>query len=441
MARTVRRPAGLHGTVRVPGDKSVSHRTALLGALASGPTKVRRFLTSEDCRATLDCLRALGVEWRLEEEEPGVGTLELAGVGLRGLAEPPDVLDARNSGTTLRLLSGLLAGQPFLSIITGDDSLRSRPVGRVVEPLRLMGAELLARDGDRLPPLAVRGGSLRGIRYRLPVASAQVKSAILLAGLFAEGETVVEEPLPTRDHTERLLRAMGADVRRDGSEVRLEPPQSLFSVETEVPGDVSAAAFWLVAAAVHPEAEVLLPGVGVNPTRTGLLDVLSMMGADLDVGEQRVVGEEPVADIVVRSSRLEGVEVGGELVPRLIDEAPALAVAAAFARGRTVVRDAAELRVKESDRIATLAAQLGRLGAAVEERPDGFVIEGGRGLCGAPVSGGGDHRLTMALAVAGLLAEGETTVEDEEAVAVSYPAFWRDLQQIGDCWDGECQDG
>jgi 3-phosphoshikimate 1-carboxyvinyltransferase len=395
--------------------------------------RVRRFLTSEDCRATLDCLRALGVEWRLEEEAPGVGTLELAGVGLGGLSEPPDVLDTRNSGTALRLLSGLLAGQPFLSVLTGDDSLRSRPVGRVVEPLRLMGAELLARDGDRLPPLAVRGGSLRGIRYRLPVASAQVKSAILLAGLFAEGETVVEEPMPTRDHTERLLRAMGADLRRDGSEVRLEPPQSLSAVDTEVPGDVSAAAFWLVAAAVHPEAEIHLPAVGLNPTRTGLLDVLSMMGADLDVGEQRIVGEEPVADIVISSSRLDGVEVGGELIPRLIDEAPALAVAAAFARGRTVVRDAAELRVKESDRISTLTAQLRRLGAAIDERPDGFVIEGGRGLCGARVSGGGDHRLTMALAVAGLLAEGETTVEDEEAVAVSYPGFWRDHQQIGGC--------
>jgi 3-phosphoshikimate 1-carboxyvinyltransferase len=433
MERTLERPARLQGTIHVPGDKSVSHRTALLGALASGPMRVRRFLTAEDCRATLDCLRALGVEWRLEEEAPGVGTLELAGVGLGGLSEPSDVLDVRNSGTALRLLAGVLAGQPFTSVVTGDDSLRSRPVGRVVEPLRLMGATLLARDSDRLAPLTVRGGSLRGIQYRLPVASAQVKSAVLLAGLFAEGETVVEEPVATRDHTERLLRAMGADIRREGPGVRLEPPSSLSAVEMEVPGDLSAAAFWLVAAAVHPDAEVILPGVGVNPTRTGLLDVLSMMGAALDVGEQRIVGEEPVADIVVRSSRLQGVEVEGELIPRLIDEAPALAVAAAFAEGRTVVRDAAELRVKESDRIATLTAQLRRLGVAIEERPDGFVIEGGRAMRGARVSGGGDHRLTMALAVAGLLAEGETTVEDGDAVVVSYPGFWRDLRQIGGC--------
>jgi 3-phosphoshikimate 1-carboxyvinyltransferase len=265
------------------------------------------------------------------------------------------------------------------------------------------------------------------------VASAQVKSAVLLAGLFAEGEVVVEEPLPTRDHTERLLRAMGTDLRREGPGVRLEPPSSLSPVELEVPGDLSAAAFWLVAAAVHPEAELVLPKVGVNPTRTGLLDVLSMMGATLDVGEQRMVGEEPVADITVRSSRLRGVEVGGELIPRLIDEVPALAVAAAFAEGRTVVRDAAELRVKESDRIAALTRQLRRLGVTIEERPDGFVIEGGRGLRGARVSGAGDHRLTMALAVAGLLAEDETTVEDGEAVTVSYPGFWEDLQQMSGC--------
>ncbi|OGO53230.1 MAG: 3-phosphoshikimate 1-carboxyvinyltransferase [Chloroflexi bacterium RBG_16_68_14] len=433
MERTLRRPARLQGTVRVPGDKSISHRAALLGALATGPTSVRRFLAADDCLATLDCLRALGVEWRLREKAPGVASLEVVGAGLRGLREPADVLDARNSGTTLRLLAGVLAGQPFTSVLTGDHSLRSRPVDRIVEPLRLMGAQLFARDGDRRPPLAIRGGQLRGIRYRLPVASAQVKSAVLLAGLFAEGETVVEEPVATRDHTERLLIAMGADLRREGPGLRLRPPSSLSSLDLEVPGDLSAAAFWLVAGTVHPEAEIVLPAVGVNPTRTGLLDVLAMMGATIDVGEQRMVGEEPVADITVRSSSLRGVEVAGELLPRLIDEVPALAVAAAFAEGRTVVRDAAELRVKESDRIAALTAQLRRLGATIEEQPDGFVIEGGRGLQGARVTGGGDHRLTMALAVAGLLAEGETTVEDGDAVAISYPGFWQDLERVGGC--------
>ena len=402
----------------------------MLGALASGRSTVRRFLVSEDTQSTLSCLRALGIDCRLEEEGQGVATLAISGVGLRGLREPDDVLDAGNSGTTLRLISGLLAGQPFLSVLTGDASLRSRPVDRVIEPLRRMGAQLQARDNDRLPPLTIRGGGLRAIRYRLPVPSAQVKSAVLLAGLFAEEETIIEEPVATRDHTERMLRAMGADVRREGPGVRLDPPSELSALDLEVPGDMSAAAFWLVAAAVHPDAEITLSKVGVNPTRAGLLDVLSRMGADIDIGEQRLAGEEPVADITVRGSQLEGIEVAGDMIPRLIDELPALAVAATFARGRTVVRDAAELRVKETDRIAAITTQLRLLGATIEERPDGFVIEGGGGLRGANVSGEGDHRLTMALAMAGLLAEGETVVEDEESVAVSYPNFWQDLAEV-----------
>ena len=402
----------------------------MLGALASGRSTVRRFLVSEDTQSTLSCLRALGIDCRLEEEGQGVATLAISGVGLRGLREPDDVLDAGNSGTTLRLISGLLAGQPFLSVLTGDASLRSRPVDRVIEPLRRMGAQLQARDNDRLPPLTIRGGGLRAIRYRLPVPSAQVKSAVLLAGLFAEEETIIEEPVATRDHTERMLRAMGADVRREGPGVRLDPPSELSALDLEVPGDMSAAAFWLVAAAVHPDAEITLSKVGVNPTRAGLLDVLSRMGADIDIGEQRLAGEEPVADITVRGSQLEGIEVAGDMIPRLIDELPALAVAATFARGRTVVRDAAELRVKETDRIAAITTQLRLLGATIEERPDGFVIEGGGGLRGANVSGEGDHRLTMALAMAGLLAEGDTVVEDEESVAVSYPNFWQDLAEV-----------
>ncbi len=429
MARALRRPARLASTVVVPGDKSVSHRAALLGALASGRTTARRFLAAEDCLATLSCLRALGVEWQLREAAPGVATLEVSGVGLRGLREPDDVLDCENSGTTMRLLAGVLAGQPFTSFLTGDASLRSRPMERIVQPLRLMGAQLFGRDGDRRPPLAVQGGPLRGIRYRLPVASAQVKSALLLAGLFAEGETTVEEPVTTRDHTERMLRAMGVDVQREGPGVRLTPGSSLTPVDLDVPGDLSAAAFWIVAAVTHPDAEITLPGVGVNPTRTGLLDILSTMGADIDIGEQRMAGEEPVADITARSSRLRGVDVSGDVMPSL-DEAPALAVAACFAEGRTVLRDATELRVKESDRIASVTRELGKLGAAIEERPDGFLVEGGGGLRGAGVSGGGDHRLTMALAVAGLLAEGETVVEDEASVAVSYPGFWNDVKTL-----------
>jgi len=373
----------------------------------------------------------LGVEWQLTDEEPGSATLEIRGAGLRGLQEPADVLDCRDSGTTMRILAGILAGQPFTSVLTGDASLRGRPMDRVIAPLRQMGAQLMGRQNDRLPPLTVRGGALHGIHYRLPVASAQVKSAILLAGLYAEGETVVEEPGPSRDHTERMLLAMGADVRREGPAVSLRPLEALAPIDIEVPGDISSAAFWIVAAAAHPDAELILPNVGINPTRTGLLDALAMMGASLDVGEERMVGEEPVADLVVHSSRLRGIEASGELVLRMMDELPVFAVAAAFADGETVVRDAAELRVKESDRIATLARELGKLGVDIEERADGFAIRGGRKLRGAPVSGSGDHRLTMALAVAGLLADGETTIADGESVTVSYPGFWEDIQQIG----------
>ncbi len=429
--RTVRRPSVLRGTIQVPPDKSISHRAALLGALASGRSRVRRFLTADDCLATLACLRALGIEWHLSDEEPGVATLEIDGAGLRGLREPDDVLDCQNSGTTLNLLGGVLAGQPFTSVLTGDASLRSRPVTQLIDPLRRMGAQLSARDGDRLPPLVIHGGGLHGIRYG-PVTRAQIKSATLLAGLFAEGSTEVEEAAPTRDHTERLLHAMGVDVRREGPCVRLEPPAKLSRIDLEVPGDVSSAAFWLVAAAAHPDAELLLTGVGANPTRTGILDVLVNMGANIEILEERMVGEEPVADLRIRSAGLEGAEVSGAMFPRLLDEVPVLAVAAAIAHGTTVVRDAGELREKESDRITTLAAQLRKLGVAIEERPDGFAIDGGKPLLGARVSGGGDHRLTMALAVAGLLADGETVIEDAESVAVSYPAFWRHVEQLGE---------
>ncbi len=430
MSRTISAPSKLRGTIHVPGDKSISHRTALLGALAEGTTHVRRFLASDDCLATLDAIRALGVECRVTEESPGLATVEIDGVGLHGLTEPADVIDVRNSGTTGRLLSGILAGQPFHSVITGDESLRTRPFGRVVKPLREMGATISAREDDTLLPLTIDGGALHGIRYRLPVASAQVKSAVLLAGLFAEGETIVEEPLATRDHTERLLRTMGADLKREGPGIKLQPPDRLAPLELEVPGDLSTAAFWLVAAAAHPDAQIDLPKVGVNPTRTGLLDILSEMGAQIDIGEERMVGGEPVADIHIKSSQLRGVEVGGELVLRAMDEMPALAVAAAVAEGRTIVRDAEELRVKESDRIAALVSQLNKLGVEIQEQADGFIIEGGQALRGASVTGAGDHRLTMSLAVAGLLSDGETKIEDEDSVAISYPGFWEELGKL-----------
>lgn len=425
MQRTVRRPRRLRGTLRVPGDKSISHRAALLGALATGRSRVRGFLAGEDCLATLDCLARLGVRWQLQGD-----TLEIEGVGLRGLREPDDVLNCANSGTTMRLLAGVLAGQPFVSVLTGDASLRSRPMGRVIEPLRAMGAAISGRAGDTLAPLTIRGGDLRGIRYRLPVASAQVKSAVLLAGLVAAGDTLLEEPALSRDHTERMLQAAGVDVRREGPLIRLTPPARLAPQDRTIPGDFSSAAFWIVAGAVHPDAELRLAGVGLNPTRLGLLDALRAMGADIEIEEEGVAGGEPAGDIVVRSSRLRGTEIAGDMVPRLIDEAPALAVAACFAEGRTVLRDATELRVKESDRIATVARELRKLGAEVEELPDGLVVEGRGALRGAVVDSSGDHRLAMALAIAGLVAEGETRVAGAEAVDVSYPAFWHDLETV-----------
>ena len=423
----VRRPlGGLAGTVQVPGDKSVSHRAGLLGALATGPTEVAGFLESEDCLNTLRALQGLGVE----VTRKGPGEYRIGGAGLAGLQEPDNVLDCGNSGTTARLLLGVLAGQPFWSVLTGDDSLRRRPMGRVTQPLGQMGATVVGRsEGSRLP-LAIRGRRpLGGFRYRSPVPSAQVKSAILLAGLFADGEVSVEEPAPSRDHTERMLRGFGCRVAVDDSIVTLTPGGELQGHSIRVPGDISSAAFFLVAGAIVPGSALTVSGVGVNPTRTGLLDVLREMGAEVELAE-RWDGEEPRATLAVRTSRLSGTRVGGPLIPRLIDELPILAVVATAADGVTEVSDAAELRVKESDRIATLGAELTKLGARIEERPDGFLIRGGTGLKGAVVRSWGDHRMAMALIIAGLVAEGQTVVEDTECIATSYPEFLTTLNAL-----------
>lgn len=422
-------PARLAGVIKVPGDKSISHRAVILNSIADGRARVGHYLAGADCLSTVCCMRALGVS--ISDGDSRV----VEGQGLRGLREPEGVLNAENSGTTMRLLTGLLAAQPFFSIITGDGSLRRRPMDRVIEPLRLMGAEVRGRLRDSRPPLAIAGQALRGIRYALPVASAQLKSALLLAGLYAEGETTLIEPAPTRDHTETMLAAMGARVSTSVSSegyqaITLEPPACLKAIDLEVPGDLSSAAFWLVAAALHPDACLTLEGVGINPTRTGILDILGAMGACITLERQRMEGGEPVADIVVESSHLVGTDIGGELVPRTIDDIPVLAVAAALASGTTTVRDAAELRIKESDRIAALALELGRLGVGVEELPDGLVIRGGSKIRGADCRSHGDHRLAMALAVAGLVAQGQTTIDDPDVVRVSYPAFWRDLERV-----------
>ena len=411
----------LQGVLRVPGDKSISHRGAILGAIAHGTTRVSGFLQAEDCRSTLRCLRAAGVSIAEQGDE-----MEVRGGPLQ---EPEEVLDVGNSGTTIRLLAGVLAGHPFHSVLTGDASIRRRPMDRIVDPLRRMGAQVSGRQGGRLAPLAIDGGKLRGIEYDTPVASAQVKSAVLLAGLFAQGTTSVREPAQSRDHTERMLGAFGAAVERDGLTTRLRGPVALRAARVRVPGDFSSAAYFIVAASLVPGSEIQIRDVGLNPSRTGLLDILKTMGAQVEVGDLREEGGEPVGTVAVRARRLHGAVIGGNLVPRAIDELPVLAVAACLAEGETVIRDAAELRVKESDRVEALARELGRLGARIEPRPDGMVIAGGRPLRGGHVTSGGDHRIAMSLAVAGLCAAGPVSIEDPANIETSFPGFAEALRR------------
>jgi len=430
---SINRPAfglSLHGQIRVPGDKSISHRALMLGAIAQGETQIQGLLLGEDPRSTALCFRALGAE--ISELNPKL--VRVQGIGLGQLKEPVDVLNAGNSGTTLRLTLGLLASHPGrLFMVTGDSSLRSRPMSRVVQPLQQMGGQIWGRQGGSLAPLAIQGQMLKPIHYHSPVASAQIKSCILLAALMAEGQTTVTEPTLSRDHSERMLQAFGAKLSLDPEthSVTVTDPAQLSGQTVVVPGDISSAAFWLVAGAIVSGSELLIENVGVNPTRTGVLEALAMMGADIQLENQRVVTGEPVADLRVRSSSLQGCTIaGGDLIPRLIDEIPILAVAAAFARGTTVIRDAAELRVKESDRITVMATQLNRLGAQVTELPDGLEITGGTPLSGTDVDSHADHRIAMSLAIAALNATGTTTIHGAEAAAVSYPDFIPTLQQV-----------
>ena len=418
-------PRVLNGSLHPPGDKSVSHRALILNSIASGEAKVTGISEGEDVLSTMRCLQGLGVRI-----DPEVGLSSFRVYGCRGrLEEPGDVLDAGNSGTSMRLLSGLVAGQPFLSVLTGDSSLRSRPMGRIIRPLRLMGAQILARRDDSLAPLVIHGGKLKGIEYTMPVASAQVKSSIMLAGLSARGETVLHQPAQSRDHTERMVKAMGGDVEEDGLSLLVRPGQ-LSAVDVAVPGDISSAAFWMVAGVCHPDARIIINGVGVNPTRTGILEALTAMGARITQQNLRTESGEPVADLAVESSGLTGLEIGGDMIPRIIDELPVLAVAACFAEGTTVIRDAQELRLKESDRISTMVKEMSRLGAQIEERADGMVIQGTGRLTGGRCRSHGDHRLAMALGVSGLLAKRETTVDGAQAATVSYPGFWHDMEDI-----------
>lgn len=425
MEQRVKACRALRGEVIPPGDKSISHRAVIFNGISDGVARITNFSPSADCSSTIDCLTALGVEIEVSSD------VIVSGVGKRGLSEAKDVLNAGNSGTTMRLLTGLLSAQPFLSIITGDESLRSRPMGRIIQPLRLMGAQIWGRGGNSLAPLVIRGSQLHGIEYRLPVASAQVKTAIMLAALFAKGDTIIEEPAPSRDHTERLLRAMGAEVEVHPPQISVRPISApLSAINLHIPGDISAAAFWLVAGAIHGDAQIKIPGCGINPTRSGIIDVLRAMGASLKIENQRTEGNEPVADLYIESSTLVGTQIGGDLIPRLIDEIPIIAVAASMAKGATVVRDASELRVKETDRISTTVTQLLKLGAEIQELPDGMIIRGGKRLRGAECDSGNDHRLAMALGVVALIAEGETIIHNAEAVNISYPGFWRDLERL-----------
>lgn len=418
-------PCGpLRGNITVPGDKSISHRAIMLGALANGTTHITGFLMGDDCLSTIDCFRKMGVQIEITDNE-----VIVEGVGLHGLCEPEETLYTGNSGTTTRLLCGILAGQPFTATLNGDASIQKRPMGRIIKPLREMGASIEGKN-DNYCPLTLYPSELHGIEYRLPVASAQLKSAILLAGLYAEGQTTVIEPAPSRDHTERMFRALGVEIETEGNVITLDPPEDLHAVDIAVPGDISSAAFFLVAGAIVPGSELTIRNVGVNQTRTGILDVLRDMGADITESNFRD-DAEPVCDLTVRYSRLHGVEIGGSIIPRLIDELPVIAVAAAFAEGETVIRDAQELKVKESNRIAAMVTELSRAGVDVEETDDGMIIRGGKTPCGASFQTYKDHRIAMSLAVLALAAQTASRINDPEVVSISYPDFFDTLKALG----------
>lgn len=419
----------LQGCIRVPGDKSISHRALMLGAIAQGETQIEGLLLGEDPRSTASCFQAMGAQISQLNTE----LVRVQGIGLGQLQEPMDVLNAGNSGTTLRLMLGLLASHPgrFFTV-TGDSSLRSRPMSRVVQPLQQMGAQIWGRKGNSLAPLAIQGQTLKPIHYYSPIASAQVKSCLLLAGLFTPGQTTITEPALSRDHSERMLRAFGAQltIDPDTNSVTLNGPAQLHGQKVIVPGDISSAAFWLVAGAIVPDSELVIQNVGVNPTRTGILEALALMGADIQLENQREVAGEPVADLRVRSSPLKSCTIAGDIIPRMIDEIPILAVAAVFATGTTIIRDAAELRVKESDRITVMAQQLNKMGAKVNELPDGMEITGGTPLVGTDLDSYTDHRIAMSLAIASLVANGITTIQRAEAAAISYPDFTATLTKV-----------
>lgn len=414
----------LRGTIAVPGDKSISHRSIMFGALAEGVTTVTNFLPGADCLSTISCFKQLGVN--IEQDGKQV---RIEGKGFNGLIEPREVLDVGNSGTTIRLMLGILAGQDFSAVLAGDSSIAKRPMTRVVNPLREMGARIDGRKDGEYTPLSIRGGHLRGFRYRLPVASAQVKSAIILAGLQAEGETIIVEPEATRDHTERMIQQFGGKIEKDGHTIKVRGNQSFKGTTIHVPGDISSASFFMVAAAITMDSEVVLKNVGLNSTRTGIIEVMKAMGADITV--ELYAGEgEPAGDVTVRSSQLKGTTISGDLIPRLIDEIPILALLATQAEGITTIKDASELKVKETNRIDTVAEELTILGADITPTSDGLIIHGRKSLKGGTVTSHGDHRIGMMLAIASLITDGEVELEDPGAIDVSYPQFFEHLTYL-----------
>ena len=419
----------LRGTLTVSGDKSISHRAVMLGSLATGTTEIEGFLPGEDCLSTIRCFRSMGVQI-----EQNGSSVKVFGRGLRELTAPAGILDCGNSGTTTRLLSGVLAAQHFNSVLSGDASIQRRPMKRIMIPLRAMGADITSVSGNDCAPLSVHGKQLYGIHFNSPIASAQVKSAVLLAGLYASGQTTVTEPALSRDHTERMLRSFGAKVLtgnfEDRPSVTVTETQNLYGTEISVPGDISSAAFFLVGASIVPGSEVVLRNVGINPTRDGVISALRAMGAKIEVLEVRNEDSEPAADLLVRYAPLHGTEIGGALIPRLIDELPVLAAAAAVAEGRTVIRDAAELKVKESNRICTMAEGLSRLGATVEETENGLIIDGGAALHGGAVESYSDHRIAMSFAILSLVTDGEVRISDPDCVNISAPTFYEDLKSL-----------
>ena len=432
MSVTIARPHSLRGEIVSPGDKSVSHRAVIFNALSKNNTaQITNFSPGADCSSTQRIMQYLGVEITRKPGYQLAGdTLTVKGVGLEGLVEPDDILDAGNSGTTTRLMAGILAGQNFLSVLTGDQSLKTRPMGRVVNPLTTMGANISARANNTLAPLVFHGGSLQGINYNMPVASAQLKSCLLLAGLRADGITNLSQPAESRDHTERMLSAMGANLKKEGLDLILQPSE-LETIDVEVPGDISSAAFWMIAAVCHPDAELLIRNVGVNPTRSGIITALNMMNARLELIHEREVAGEPVADVLVRTSDLQGIELSGETVPLLIDEIPVIAVAAAVANGETVIKDAQELRVKESDRIESSISWLRKAGINAEGTTDGMIIAGNEKINGGSFQSYDDHRLAMSLGIAGLISEAPITIADPDVAAISYPGFWGTIKELG----------